>query len=169
MSKDKNQILDYLLDNDGTTRDINFTPSTYEKTVEFLNQFMELYSSGEMHDQDGNEISLNSESFKEMFAVEEGHIYGRFNEKSALIKHIQLFVDWPENGKAEIELSFFSDDTSNDFSYESFISQLNFWWKLLDSDEVFVRYENASWDYYDSHGLGVFLHLVKEDRANYVQ
>jgi hypothetical protein len=38
---------------------------------------------------------------------------------------------------------------------------LHEWWDILQAKEVFVRYENASWEFYNPEGLGVFYHAAK--------
>jgi hypothetical protein len=55
-----------------------------------------------------------------------------------------------------IELSFFPADLDSEtFRVDSFIALIEAWQSVLGADDYFVRYENASWDWYDANGLGV--------------
>ena len=155
----KQEITEYLLDNDGSTRDITFTPANLENLTIFLSSFLSYYDTGELNDQDGESIQIEVDSVLALLTSRnEGCIHGQLKARDALISQVYLFVDWPEESGYAIEISFFPEDLNANFSLEQFMVQLDEWWKSLDSEEVFVRYENASWDYYDPKGLGVFYH-----------
>lgn len=152
------EITEYLQDNDGTTRDITFTPSSLQNLFQFLELFLSAYRVGELTDQNGEIVEKNLDAILKKLQNNEGCIHGQLIGSNEIIGQVHLFIDWPEEGGFAVEISFFSEDLRSDFTLSDFLSQLNEWWELLQTKEIFVRYENASWDYYDSKGLGVFYH-----------
>lgn len=155
---DDQEIMECLLDNDSTTRDINFTPAAFENVTLLVRSLIDEYQQGVFFDQDGEQLDFDSDALCNLWEREGGSVYGSFESETALIKKLQLFLDWPEEGQCAVELSFFSDDLQADFKIERFLSQLNSWWDILKAREVFVRYENASWEWYNPNDLGVFYH-----------
>ena len=155
------EVLQYLLDSDGSTRDITFTPATHECVSEFLKVFLATYSAGELNDQDGLSVELSHQEVMNKLASKEGCVHGQLKAEGSLIGQVQLFIDWPEDEKIAIEVSYFPCDLHEEFTLEKFLSKLNQWWGLLQSSEVFVRYENASWEWYNPKGLGVFYHASR--------
>lgn len=158
MEMDYQKLTESLLDNDSTTRDITFTPAEYGNVSRLLALLFTDYQKGSLSDQDGEKVALDVKVVSGLFQRETGSVYGEFESESALIKSLMLFLDWSEEGKCAVELSFFSDELSSTFTIEKFLTQLNIWWDALDATEVFVRYENASWEWYNPHDLGVFYH-----------
>lgn len=155
---DYQKITEYLLDNDGSTRDINFTPAEYENVGLLISLLIADYQKGVFFEQDGVELDFDSKAVCRLFEREAGSIYGYFESETVLIKKLQLFLDWPEEGLCAVELSFIPDDLQPDFKIELFLSKLNRWWDTLQASEVFIRYENASWEQYNPNDLGVFYH-----------
>ena len=117
------------------------------------------------HNQDGIEIQISTIKSGGDLGASSGYLHGHFRSPGALIEHIQLFIDWSDNAGYEVELSFFPTDLASTFTLDQFLGLLHQWWDALESDEVFVRYENASWDYCEPNGLGVFYH-DKRDHKN---
>lgn len=152
------KLAEYLTDNDSTTREINFTPAEYENVIRLLELLFADYEKGSLFDQDGVGIALDVKVVCGFFQRESGYIHGAFESESALIKKVQLFLDWPEENRCAVKLSFFPDELDSTFNVEKFLTQLNIWWDVLDAAEVFVRYENAGWEWYNPHDLGVFYH-----------
>ena len=158
----ESEILEYLTDCDGTTRDITFTPATLSCVDQFLKLVFEVFSGGGLLDQDGEAVNLSPEDV--VFYIKnrvEGCVHGQLKSRNGFVSQVHLFIDWPEDGKIAVELSFFPDDLSSTFTVSAFFEMLNSWWSALQANEVFVRYENASWEFYNPKGLGVFYHAVK--------
>lgn len=151
----------YLQDRDGSTRDINFTAASRENVATFLTSFLLEYSEGELNDQEGEVVEMNVSSVMKILENKTGTVHGQLKAKEAIIGQVHLFIDWPEESGFAIEISFFPQDLREELRLEQFLSQLNEWWDLLNSREVFVRYENASWDWYNPKDLGVFYHAVR--------
>ncbi|WP_417387303.1 hypothetical protein [Gimesia sp.] len=158
---DDQEIMECLLDNDGSTRDINFTPAAFENVSLLISLLIDDYQQGVFFGPGGEQVEFESKAVCSLLGKEAGTIYGYFESETALIKKLQLFLDWPEEGQCAVELSFFSDDLQADFKIERFLSQLNSWWDILKAREVFVRYENASWEWYNPNDLGVFYHQTR--------
>jgi len=159
---DETKILEYLTDNDGSTRDITFTPASLDCVEQFVKLFFEAFGNGELFDQDGEVVEISSEGIASYINErEKGCIHGQLRSSESFVSQVHLFIDWPEDEKIAIEISFFPADLSNAFTVSLFLETLNNWWNVLQANEVFVRYENASWEYYNSKGLGVFYHATK--------
>ncbi|WP_444915787.1 hypothetical protein [Microbulbifer sp. TRSA007] len=156
------EVLEYLTDSDGSTRDITFTPATLACVEKFIKLFLEEFSDGELLDQDGEVVEMSSESVVSYITQrEEGCIHGQLKSRDSFVSQVHLFLDWSEGEKIAVEISYFPNDLCGDFTTSIFFEALNSWWGALQADEVFVRYENASWEFYDPEGLGVFYHAVK--------
>ncbi|WHI45951.1 hypothetical protein [Microbulbifer sp. VAAF005] len=156
------EVLEYLTDSDGSTRDITFTPTTLACVGKFIELFLEEFSDGELLDQDGEVVEMSSESVVSYITQrEEGCIHGQLKSRDSFVSQVHLFLDWSEGEKIAVEISYFPNDLCSDFTTSIFFEALNSWWGALQANEVFVRYENASWEFYDPEGLGVFYHAVK--------
>lgn len=159
---DEERFFEYLTESDGSTRDITFTPSALVCVDKFLSSFLEAYPEGELFDQDGETVEISrSNVIGYMKNCSEGCIHGQLKSKTAFVSQVHIFFDWPEGEKVAIEISYFPIDLVSGFTSSIFMDNLNKWWKVLESEQVFVRYENASWDYYNPEGLGVFYHARK--------
>ena len=158
---DYQKLTEYLLDKDGSNRDINFTPAVFENVGLLLSLLIADYQKGNFFDQDGVEIEFDSKAVCSLFERDAGFVCGYFESETALIKKLQLFLDWPEEDLCAVELSFSPGDLQADFKIELFLNKLNTWWNALQANEVFVRYENASWEWYDPNDLGVFYHQTR--------
>ncbi|OZG69930.1 hypothetical protein BTA51_28680 [Hahella sp. CCB-MM4] len=156
------EILEYLTDSDGSTRDITFTPAALDCVEMFTKLFLEAFDDGELLDQDGEIVELSAESVMSYIKTrEEGCIHGQLKSSDSFVSQVHLFLDWPEDEKIAVEISYFPNDLCGEFTTSQFFETLTKWWNALQAHEVFVRYENASWDFYNPNGLGVFYHAVK--------
>lgn len=156
------RILEYLTDSDGSTRDITFTPAALDCVEIFTKLFLEVFNDGELLDQDGETVELSVESVMSYIKTHgEGCIHGQLKSSDSFISQVHLFLDWPEDEKIAVEISYFPNDLCVEITASLFFEALNKWWSALQANEVFVRYENASWEFYNPKGLGVFYHGVK--------
>ena len=161
---DREEISKYLLDSDGSTRDITFTPANRENVLAFMKEIFSGYKSTSLNDNEGESITPSVEALESCLNTEEGYIHGVFESNISLIRNIQVFLDWPEDGKFGVELSYFPQDINSDlFEFDKFFKKIYMWWDKLESEEIFIRYENASWEWYNPKDLGVFYH---EKRPN---
>lgn len=158
---DLQKITEYLLDNDSTTRDITFTPAALANVGPLIRLLMADYQQGIFFNQDGVQIEFDSQAICSSLDRGAVFVYGDLESETALFRKIKLFLDWEEEGLCAVELSFFPDDLQPDFKIEQFLSKLNLWWDTLQTREVFVRYENASWEQNNPNDLGVFYHQTR--------
>lgn len=156
---DKEEITRYLLDSDGTTRDITFTPVAAKKLCNLINSIRTAYRVTKASDADGNNVaSLFKTEWREgTLSAPQGYLHAVFEGSGQLIPVLQVFLDWPmDHHGYGVELSFFPNDLpAKGFRVESFMALVEKWRSLLGAEDYFVRYENASWDWYDANGLGV--------------
>jgi hypothetical protein len=156
---DKEEISKYLLDSDGTTRDITFTPVAAERVRDFVDSLRAVYRVTKASDADGKNIAslFKTEWDDEKLSTSEGYMHAVFEAPGRLIPVLQVFIDWPMDHRGYgVELSFFPADLDSEaFRVDSFIALIEAWQCVLSADDYFVRYENASWDWYDANGLGV--------------
>ncbi|MBU6954845.1 hypothetical protein [Hahella sp. HN01] len=157
----KQRIMACLQDEDGSTRDINFTPALFEDVVRFVSALFSEYGMGSLTDQDGADIALDAESLAALFDLETSYALGFFECEKAIVKKIQVFLDCPEDEKCAVELSFFPRDLADSFEPEILLSKVHAWWDILRSKELFIRYEDLSWKHYDAEDLSVFYHRVR--------
>ena len=154
-------IRDYLLDADGSSRDITFTPVKRERMIAFLRLLKTRHRPESLRDGEGNDILplLSREDWPGMFAPESGHLHGCWSSPTELLPRLQTFVDWDggPSGDHCLEVSYFPQDVdAASFSVSAFRQLVEDWRTTLEASDYFVRYENASWDLYDPAGLGVF-------------
>ena len=156
---DKKEITRCLLDSDGTTRDVTFTPVTAENLRAFLNSLLRDYQISMARDADAKDIaSLFKDGMgDDVFRAPEGYMHVVLERPEQLIPVLQVFIDWPMDHRGYgIELSFFPNDLGpKTFRVEAFMALMEKWCSLIGAEDYFVRYENASWEWYDSSGLGV--------------
>ncbi len=152
----ESQAVEYILDCDGSCRDVTFTPTTRAAVLAFLRSMVSRYSVKSACDNNGVDRSgqlLTDDSLKDIT----GYVHIVLTDGDGLIPHLQIFVDRdPETGEHCVEVTFFPDDIKQDFfSLSSFRALVDDWNRLLVSDDYFVRYENASWKLYDPMDVGV--------------
>jgi len=153
----------YLRDSDGSTRDITFTPIPPEDLFNFLAKFFSEFSDISISDKDGNEVEANLPKVIDALSSDSGFIHGVLKSESFMVSPFQIFIDWENPHCFRVELSYFPQDIITErFSVSTFLKKVISWWDLLRADEVFIRYENASWKWYDKQGLGVFFYKKRE-------
>ncbi|RBP39847.1 hypothetical protein DES53_109275 [Roseimicrobium gellanilyticum] len=159
------EVLKYLLERDGSTRDITFRPAARWRLIAFCEQLLSKYSIESLSDSEGEDQAeaLKVHDWETLFGSSCGHSFGVFRSDSAIIQRLLCFVDWDlsDHSEYEVELSFFPTDLCpTTFTLPAFRELVEEWRTVLGADDYFVRQENASWDLYDSTGLGViYTHL----------
>ena len=153
------EVANCLLDSDETTRDITFTPVAAERIRAFVNSLLQAYETVMARDADSNDITslFKNELQSDSLCTPAGYIHAVLKGSKQLIPALQVFIDWPMDRKGYgLELSFFPEDIdASSFQIDAFLSLVAQWNVVLGADDYFVRYENASWDWYDANGLGV--------------
>jgi hypothetical protein len=153
------EIAMFLLDADGSTRDVTFTPVSVEGLRAFLDLLLSKYDVVSARNADGKDVAslLRAASGNDAFGDTVGYVHVVLEGFGLLIPVLQLFVDWPVDERAySLELSFFpSDLDAQAFQVHAFVALIEEWRSILDAEDYYVRYENASWELYDVDGLGV--------------
>jgi hypothetical protein len=153
------EIAEFLLDSDGTTRDVTFTPVGAASLRAFLNSLLSKYHVIKASDAEGKDVEslFRADVGDDALGAPGGYVHAVLEGSEQLIPVLQLFIDWPVDEHAySLELSFFpSDLDAQAFQVHAFVALIEEWRSILGADDYFVRYENASWDWYDAAGLGV--------------
>lgn len=163
------EIASAVLDADGTTRDVTFTPVAASRLQAFLRTSLGVYQIVEAHDGEGRDVAplLRAYSFGKLFSTSRGFAHAVVQASEQLIPVLRLFIDWPEDeNRYALELSFLPSDLDvQSFYIRDFVALIESWRSVLDAEDYFVRYENASWEWYDSGGLGV-IYTGRQVRAS---
>lgn len=150
------QAAEFLLDCDGSCRDVTFTPTTKEAIVTFIRAILSQYRATSAFDNNGIDRSQQLHTDSPLDGID-GYVHITLSEGVGLIPDLQLFIDEDhDTGKHCLEVTFFPNDIdAQRFSFRDFRTLIDNWNEILQSDDYFVRYENASWNLYDPNGLGV--------------
>lgn len=153
------KALESLLDRDGSTRDVNFTPVTREALVSFLEYLTADYRLDSACDIDGEDVVpiVTALGFADVIQGSTGYVHATLSNPSAIIRFLQFFVFWNADEPGfGVEVSFFPEDiTKEQLTLDAFCKMLSNWNAVLQADDYFVRYENASWKLYDSTDPGI--------------
>jgi len=153
-------VHDYLLDSDGTTRDVTFTPCSRDALLSFLRHLLRSFRPVSLADNESADRlpQLRSGDRAALLDGPAGFLHGIWESDSGLFHRLQTFVDWPADSSPDfcVELSFFPDEVyTSAFSVRAFDAQIETWRSILGARDFFVHQENASWNIYDAGGLGV--------------
>lgn len=153
-------VHDYLLDSDGSTRDITFTPCSRNALLNFFRVLLASHNPISLTDKEGTDRKrhLISGELAALTAAPAGFLHGIWESDSGLFHRIQTFISWRIDSSSGfcVELSFFPDDIRRAaFSVRAFNAQIESLRSVLGAKDFFVRYENSSWDLYDAGGLGM--------------
>jgi hypothetical protein len=151
-------IRDYLLDADGSSRDITFTPVSQERMIAFLELLHRSHHPDSFRDSESEDMLpfFEGSDWSRVFTSDSGYLHGCWSSAAALLPRLQTFIDWDAGGYC-LEVSYFPQDVdSASFSVRGFRRLVEDWRATLGASDYFVRYENVSWELYDSAGLGVF-------------
>jgi len=162
----KQEIIDFILDSDGSTRDITFTPTSKFHMQNAIKHFTTKYRIGNATDNEGEDVlNILMEDPAKILNNGNGYIHCVLISEQQQIPCVQLFIDWDIKNNSEycLEISFFPNDINpTSFNLQDFMKQVDEWADILHSNDYFVRYENASWDLYDSKGIGII--YTKQNR-----
>jgi hypothetical protein len=152
----ESQAAEWILDCDGSCRDVTFTPTTKEAVVTFLKSMVPNYTVYSAFDNNGIDRASQLPSADPLDGID-GYVHVVLKDGPGMMPYLQLFIDHDrETNEYCIEVTFFPDDIDLQlFSFHSFRKLVDDWNAILKSNDYFVRYENASWNLYDPMGLGV--------------
>ena len=152
----KAQAEEWILDCDGSCRDVTFTPTTRDAATKFLIWMASNYRITSSNDNNGIDRSAQLSTDDPLTGIE-GFIHIVYEGSADLIPNLQVFVDHDrETDEHCLEVTFFPKDVDRErFTLKSFLDLVDQWNAILQSDDYFVRYENASWNLYDGTDLGV--------------
>ena len=161
------QIHNWILERDGSTRDVTFMPVERVRVFTFLQHLLADYQLVSVSDNDGNDRRTDV-SNSGILAGRSGYLHMVLDSDTLLIRRLQAFVDWHESRLGYcIEMSFFPDELDlTKFSLATFQDLIEDWNSILESPDYFVRFENASWKLYDTNDLGVIYTRLTHPRTN---
>ncbi|MCP4214848.1 MAG: hypothetical protein GY765_09335 [bacterium] len=143
-------IRESILDYDGTTRDIDFTPVSRDSLVDFMEVLLRQYSLDWAYNEEGEEqtaIALGPDK-SELFSAPEGYLHITFRSDSAMIPLLQMLLDWPEAGGFTIQLFLYPEGLDSEFfQVKEFMAMVDSWNDVLKADDYSVSYEYAGWGY----------------------
>jgi hypothetical protein len=147
---------EWILDCDGSCRDVTFTPTSKAALIAFVHSLLSQYRIGSAFDNNGIDRSKQLQA-DDPFSGVDGYIHIVLTDGKCLIPYLQLFVDKDrETGRYCLEATFFPNDIDpKKFSVQIFRALIDHWNETIQSDDYFVRYDNASWRWYDPNDLGV--------------
>ena len=150
------QAAEWILDCDGSCRDVTFTPTSKDAIVAFVKMLLLKYRVTSASDNNGIDRSQQLHTDNPLGDIG-GYVHIVLECSTGMIPHLQLFIDEePDSGDYCLEATFFPNDIDvRQFSIGGFRSLIDNWNEILNSDDYFVRYENASWKLYDAADLGV--------------
>lgn len=150
------QICDWILERDGSTRDVTFMPVDRARVFLLLQYLLADYALVSVSHNDGND---RRKDFSNPIILDgrSGFLHVVLDSDTSLIRRIQVFVDWHDSqAEYSVEISFFPDELDSfRFTLRAFQDLIEGWNAILQAKDYFVRFENASWKEYDANDLGV--------------
>jgi hypothetical protein len=140
---DRNDISYHILNQDGAFRDANFLRSSWSGVDRLLAELTKRYKSVQWADYDTGEYQ--SGAIPHVTAINnEGHWI--FNDDTALLPHLQLYIWTEEDGTPDIELCFNPLDLKNTPTVgeeiQTFIKSAKEW---LEASDCYLCYEGGDW------------------------
>ena len=140
---DSNDIFYHILNRDGSFRDVHFLRSSWKGINQILTELTKLYKSVEWQNNDTGE--RQSDAIPHVTAIHnEGHWI--FNDDTALLSHLQLFIWKEEDGSPDVELCFDPRDLKNTPTagedIQTFIKLTKEW---LEASDCYLCYEGGNW------------------------
>ena len=151
------EIAEQIIDIDGSCRDVNFPDVSQSQAYAVVSHFQSICALKTATDSEGND--LNAQQMEERLSLSSSETIVSHWISKGLISQVQLFLSWESNSKIFIEITFFPNDVERDhFNLHLFFEWLAPILDALETNEYYVRYENASWKYGDiSQHSGVII------------
>ncbi|MGE3180606.1 MAG: hypothetical protein AB7N71_03180 [Phycisphaerae bacterium] len=136
-----------LLDHDdGSCRNINFTPLKMADFATMVRRLFSLATDFTGHDSNGKELPFDPDAFVESITLSDSS-HGVLKNVAGVFSQLQIFA-WLVEGGLSVELTFFPEElisaTDPLFALVEFLTELC---REIDITEYYVRYENAGWQF----------------------
>jgi hypothetical protein len=159
MARELHDIIESLLDKDGSCRDLNFEAPTWAGVKDLLDCLEGTFGEVSGTDQEGQAIAapLRGAVFAE--SQNRGYVHLIFHAGTGIVKNLQVFISSEDDGTPFVELTFFPDDIEPTQCLRSdFIAWAHQMQMRLRARRYYARYENISWQFGDTGAeSGVFL------------
>ncbi|WP_299745138.1 hypothetical protein [uncultured Tateyamaria sp.] len=140
MNQLTDQIRAAVLDADGSCRDVNFVGVEHVCINEVYKYFDEHFKTIKVFDQDGNDVAFDQLS--EPACSTSSALLILLQSGRAVFGQAQCYVEWMDDGSADVEFTFFPEDVSDVTGVLSFLYDLK---RELRATRFWVRYEDAQW------------------------
>ncbi|TQF70101.1 hypothetical protein [Pseudoalteromonas luteoviolacea] len=161
MLKSTDSIVEAIFDQDGSFRDFNFIAADIEQTMALVGWFEKHFSSVSCLSSLG--AASNSSTQLASLTKLKPTNYAQIvcEGTSFFISHIQLFLCVLDSGLVDIEISFCPQDVNQEkFELSAFFKLMKTWQSLARADVGYLRYEDGSWEYGDTHSIIYISKLV---------
>jgi hypothetical protein len=147
------EIEKQIIDQDGSVRDINIDNIDVSKACALAEHLYKNYSLSSAFTGDGRDVLslIASPSLRSaIFEKEKSNVDLFWQNPENLIRDLKLFFEWNKRGDIFVELTFFPEEIDTEtFNLDLFMGFLKPIIKISDTQQFYVRYENASWEYGD--------------------
>ena len=151
---------DAITECEGSFRDLNFKPANVAAAEGVFDLFSTLFVLSDAHDEEGNELLDIATIYFQVENKQTGMIHACWTGEKKWVTQIQIFMDW-DAPDFNCEISFYPDDIDKSiFTAQLFTEFLENLLKIADTEEYYLRYENASWrfgEYKENSGI-IFSH-----------
>jgi|GEM_PF-2009803 len=151
-------IEDQILYRDGSCRDINIDDVDLKSASKIINCFYQIYANQRCTNDRGDclSVSIQNRAIELELSNYPNSLHFVFEDEEKLIKNLQIFMCSDKSKKVFVEVTFFPEDVSCEFTLESFKKFMKPLIERSNTSCYYLRYENASWEYGDtSNGSGV--------------
>src|SRR5512145_1964836 len=141
---------DAITECEGSFRDLNFKPANSDAAKGVFDLFSKSFVLGEANDEEGNELLDIAIICSRIETKQTGMIHACWTGEKKWVTQIQIFMDW-DVPNFNCEISFFPDDVDKSiFTAQLFTEFLENLLKVADTQEYYLRYENANWHFGES-------------------
>lgn len=154
-----------LLEADGSTREINFTPTNVNGAVRLLSEINSSYSLRDFSNHHGEDCLnlIKNSDWENLFRGENGYCHCVWDKagEGALFTFLQAFISWEDLSELEIEVTYFPDDIEPDtFTLDAFRAMVERWRSLLGSRDYCVSYGGVDWSNFNEKDPSIiYTHL----------
>ena len=159
----RHDLVSCLLDDgDGSCRDLNFEAPTWKGLHRTLESLGRMFADGSVSNHEGQSPS---EPYPiSLASIPRGGGSAVLQKGTGPLSRLQVFVAAEDDGSPFIELTFFPEDVAQTQGLrDEFIRWADGLRVELEARRLYVRYENASWEFGDvSPSSGVFFVMPRD-------